>query len=154
MSEPKQWAKRHNTLLIWYFRVSADNILVWRPGIPWFLLFESVNQSEAALVSDWEPSFGCKTTPTAGFIMNCSKHYFSVGVHRDEQLPFTLQEVISSTVNRQRTTDKHTLTLAKRLLPVLSLCRLYSNSLWHTFSTTSMNLRSLWEKTDDNKCVC
>lgn len=40
-----------------------------------------------------------------------------------------------------------TLTLAKRLLPLLSLCRLYSSSLWHTFSTTSMNLRSLRRNT-------
>lgn len=62
--------------------------------------------------------------------------------------PTAAKQHLSSVKSRlsYRHRDSHTLTLAKRLLPVLSLCRLYSNSLWHTFSTTSMNLRSLWRE--------
>lgn len=84
-----------------------------------------------------------------------SKHF-----HKKHCNSFIWQEVISSTVNKTKkrkslsTKHTHTLTFAKRLLPVLSLCRLYSNSLWHTFSMTSMNLRSLWKKTEGHYDIC
>lgn len=50
------------------------SMIVSRPlAIPWLLFFESVEQSEAVLVSELKPSLSYRISPTTGFIMSDNK---------------------------------------------------------------------------------